>query len=793
MITKKVQMIKLRRDSRNSYLIFTFIIFLSLSLTYNMQLSEKFNSDTLMVNNPKTSKISPKIHIIGNTGWASFYAEGNCTGAGISISPYIISDLILDAGGSGSGIRIENSDVYFIIKNSTIWNSGGSWDDGGISLIGVTNGIIENNTLTDNYYGIRLDNSDNNLILNNTIDFFAYGIYFYANCQYNTVSKNIIKNGNRAIKSDNSISISNITIYNNTLKSNTYGMHLKGVNHTITDNIIKDNLYGIHIEDGHNAKIFRNMINGSEFYGLIVVDSDNVKIVNNTLKYGKNTAIDLVRSDFNEVIGNIVSYNGDTNIHHGVIIASSSYVIFLNNTINFNTGTGLYFNGGVYNQVLNNTIHDNDGTGVRLGSHYNNVSNNVVHNNGLYGIDMGSSSFNNISYNIFKDDAGGPWASEIYVAGTNNLIFANYFICASFSPVRDRGTNNKWNSSTIGNYWSSYTGVDANDDGIGDTPFNIYAGDYDFLPIWWDSPQILINSPNQDDIFESSPSFSISVSRGMINNSWYTFDNGITNITFSGLNGVIDQEEWNEKGVGQIDLTFYVNDSMGDIGFETVQVIKSYDTPQITINSPTLNEVIGFSAPDFSITVNDLSPINATWYTIDGGFTNYTFSGLSGTLNQIAWDSKGTEIITLRFYANDSLGYVGFKDVAILKDLVTPNIAINSPIQDGIFGNMSPEFNISIIEENLASTWYTLEGVPGNFFFIGLTGTVDQGVWDNVPQGEITITFYAEDGAGNIGSESVVITKSIPSQPEIPGYNVIILLGVILTITLILAKRKNKK
>jgi parallel beta-helix repeat protein len=849
-----------------------------------MQLSDNFNSDTVMVNNPKIGKISPKVHIIGNDGWATFKAEGNCTGEGTSTDPYVISDLEIDAGGSGSGIIIENSDLYFKIKNSTIWNAGASWNNAGINLVGVTNGVIENNTLY-NYRCIMLDNSEYNSILNNTISSFSYGIDFYTNSPYNTISNNIIKGGYRAVNTGSNNS--NLTIYNNTIISNTYGLDLGNVNHTITNNLLKGNLYGIRIEDSHDSKIFRNTINASRGggIGLYVIDSARVKIINNTINNGESYAFRLVRCDYSEIMGNIVSYNDE----NAVQIGSSSHVIFLNNTISFNTGYGLFLNGEFaatnYNQVLNNTIHNNADTGVLLhSSHYNNISNNNVHDNGAYRI-QGSLNFNNISYNIFREDAGGGYGSEILISGTNNMIFANHFIYASIYPGRAGGGINYWNSSSIGNYWSSYTGMDANDDGIGDTPFNIYAGDYDFLPIWWDSPQILINSPNVEDIFESSPSFSISVSRGQINSSWYSIDNGITNITFNGLSGVIDNDEWNAKGAGQILLTFYVNDSKGYIGSETVQINKSYDTPHITINSPTLNEVFGFSAPDFIITVNDLSPINTTWYTIDGGLINYTFSGLTGTVNQTAWDNKGTEIITLRFYANDSLGYVGFKDVVIWKDLITPNITINSPIQDeifgstspefnisiieenlistwytidggltnytfsgltgtvnqtawgnkgteiitlrfyandsaghvgfkdvviwkdliapnitinspiqdGMFGSTSPEFNISILEENLVSTWYTLEGVVGTFSFTGLTGTIDQGIWDSIPQGEISITFYAEDGAGNIGIESVIVIKSIPSQPEIPGYNISIMLLGFFSITIISLLKKMKK
>ena len=90
--------------------------------------------------------------------------------------------------------------------------------------------------------------------------------------------------------------------------------------------------------------------------------------------------------------------------------------------------------------------------------------------------------------------------------------------------------------------------------------------------------------------------------------------------------------------------------------------------------------------------------------------------------------------------------------------------------------------------------------MAGTFPFTGLTGTIDQEAWDSVPQGEISITFYAEDGAGNIGNESVNVIKSIPTQPEIPpenppeipGYNISIFLLGIFSVTIILIVKKMK-
>ena len=77
--------------------------------------------------------------------WSVAKADGICTGNGTYSEPYIIEDLVIDAGGSGSCISIENSDVYFIIENCTLYNSGGYYT-AGIKLSYVDNSQLINNT-----------------------------------------------------------------------------------------------------------------------------------------------------------------------------------------------------------------------------------------------------------------------------------------------------------------------------------------------------------------------------------------------------------------------------------------------------------------------------------------------------------------------------------------------------------------------------------------------------------------------------------------------------------------------
>jgi len=73
---------------------------------------------------------------------------------------------------------------------------------------------------------------------------------------------------------------------------------------------------------------------------------------------------------------------------------------------------------------------------------------------------------------------------------------------------------------------------------------------------------------------------------------------------------------------------------------------------------------------------------------------------------------------------------------------------------------------------------------------------IDQNAWDSLSDGHVTLRFYAKDEAGNVGQSSITITKRTtpgPIPPDIPGYNLLALIGVPLVVTLLLAKRKFKK
>ncbi len=95
-----------------------------------------------------------------------------CTGSGTSQNPYIIQGHTLSIDSIFDGIEIQNSqDVYFIIENCTFF-----WDgiisigfEAAISLVNVTNGLINDNLIHGMPAGIELTQCEDISITDNTI------------------------------------------------------------------------------------------------------------------------------------------------------------------------------------------------------------------------------------------------------------------------------------------------------------------------------------------------------------------------------------------------------------------------------------------------------------------------------------------------------------------------------------------------------------------------------------------------------------------------------------------------
>ena len=162
--------------------------------------------------------------------------------------------------------------------------------------------------------------------------------------------------------------------------------------------------------------------------------------------------------------------------------------------------------------------------------------------------------------------------------GNSNIFFENNFWKQqNFSAYE----GNFWDNGSIGNYWSWYKGVDANGDGIGDTPYIINSKDQDSFPLMnpWDPvipydtvpPRISISSPGNEVYNGTNVPLILSIYEPASSMS-YSLD-GQDNVTVAGnatLSGLPN---------GFHNLTVYVTDGSGNTGVSEV-VYFNVDAPE---------------------------------------------------------------------------------------------------------------------------------------------------------------------------------------------------------------------
>ncbi|HUW91250.1 MAG TPA: NosD domain-containing protein [Candidatus Nanopelagicaceae bacterium] len=281
---------KSRAKSRIIVLITLVMVFsLSLLIFNNTTLNDRrtnTSSENSNLNNKnlKNSVVSEKIQIINNSGWVDFRNSGNCTGEGTYSDPYVIEDLEIDGGGSGSCILIENSSVYFKIENCTLYNTGYNSD----------------------YAGIRLSNANNSRIIMNNCSSNYNGIYL-------TYSSNVTISGNTANNSNSS----GIKIYysnNNSILGSSTNYNLIGIIISYSDyNTISGNIANISynsaiiVEHSNFSTISGNTANNA-FVGILIGYSNFNNISGNTANYN-DRGIYLATSNYNTISGNILIGN----------------------------------------------------------------------------------------------------------------------------------------------------------------------------------------------------------------------------------------------------------------------------------------------------------------------------------------------------------------------------------------------------------------------------------------------------------------------------------------------------
>ncbi len=394
----------------------------------------------------------------------------------------------------------------------------------------------------------------------------------------------------------------------------------------------------------------------------------------------------------------------DNLIYHlgyGIVVEDCENINITGNTI-YDHIEGITFNNVSNSRLINNNCSNND-YGIYLDTECinNSISGNTANNNEDYGIYLyGFCNYNTISNNI---------ANENGYAGLS-LEYECYYNTISGNAV---------NSSTSqGIYFyddCSYNTISNNFvNGSGEEGISLH---------WYSSNNTIV-----DNTANYNEQIGIELYDYCENN---TVSNNV--VSFNGLNGI-----------GIYDFSNY-NTLTENLLFN--------NTYGVYIDNGDNNSIYeNFFSKNFKHAFDD--GINNIWNnTVIGNYWD----------NHTGPDTSPQDGIvdTPHTYIG---GPAGSKDYLPIAEDGKPIITINSPHEGGRFDNIAPSFIITVTDIYIVSMWYTLDDGQHNYTFTGFAGTIAQSAWDAMSDGTITITFYAIDIAGNIGTTEITISKNLPEE-----------------------------
>jgi parallel beta-helix repeat protein len=299
--------------------------------------------------------------------------------------------------------------------------------------------------------------------------------------------------------------VNRVLVYN--AGENCGGVWVYDSRNGLIQNVVAHDCYlGIVVISSESIQVGNCLSYSNVYQGVLVADSAYVHLVNNTFKdqmigvwiggqgiidavIESNTIYNCEMGVYAEFVSTVtISGNSISFCSAAIILGSASDCAISWNIIESCVGPmgAIYLRYDTNCLVEGNLVISTEKNGICvLDSSLITLTNNKMFG-GLCGIFLmgfsGSGTDILVTGNTIRDNFYGL---EIFDLGSA-LVYGNDFVNNS-CQVSQGNSNVTWDFMETGNYWSDYTGFDANGDGIGDIPYVIPNGGADNYP--WMTPR----------------------------------------------------------------------------------------------------------------------------------------------------------------------------------------------------------------------------------------------------------------------------------------------------------------